>query len=420
MKIYNALSAKMIDTEKQLSDQSGRMDRVEDKTKHQDTRLDSQEREIKLLREQMAKMGDMGAPGVMREMDERACKENNLVVHRVRESVEMDTRARISHDKRVIQELLDELGVEVGVEQDTKFVRRLGAMSSNGSGEEEREPRPLLVGLIHRYHSEVILENCWKLSEKEDPALRAVSIVRDLTARQRAGEKDMYKEAARKNMARTQENIETNMAFKIVGPRGSKREILAPLLGGQEVNTEGEVIWAREGDTGYSGRGMRARRRVGEAAATYPNSLVVGGPEGGTRSLGTAQGQSKGAQSQGSPHQGQGSMRGQGGRGRGGGHRDGRTAPWQGRARGSRDYRHQEGGGDWQEVGGRGSVRRRDLTRSPQEGRGPPEKRVNNMASPSSTSSQPIIISPNKYRILGEEGVADRDEDGEFKDDAVY
>ena len=65
-------------------------------------------------------------------------------------------------------------------------------------------------------------------------------------------------------------------------------------------------------------------------------------------------------------------------------------------------------------------MRRRDLTRSPQEGRGPPEKRVNNMASPSSTSSQPIIISPNKFRILGEEGVADRDEDGEFKDDAVY
>ena len=69
------------------------------------------------------------------------------------------------------------------------------------------------------YHSEVHLENCWKLSMVEDPALRAVSIVKDLTARHRAGEKEMYKEAASKNISKTEENIENNMAFKIVGPR---------------------------------------------------------------------------------------------------------------------------------------------------------------------------------------------------------
>ena len=51
------------------------------------------------------------------------------------------------------------------------------------------------------YHSEVNLENCWKLSMVEDPALSAVSIVKDLTARHRAGEKEMYKEAARKNLS---------------------------------------------------------------------------------------------------------------------------------------------------------------------------------------------------------------------------
>ena len=66
---------------------------------------------------------------------------------------------------------------------------------------------PSLVGLVHRYHSEVILENCWKLSGMDAPALRAVSIVKDLTAKQRAGEKEMYKEAPIKNLSRTEENI---------------------------------------------------------------------------------------------------------------------------------------------------------------------------------------------------------------------
>ena len=162
----------------------------------------------------------------MREMDKRASKENNLVVHRVREADVVDSRWRIAYDKRVIQGLLDELGVDIGVEQDIKFVRRLGARSSDGDGEGESYPRPILVGLVHRYHSEIILENCWKLSEVEDPVLRAVSIVKDLTARQRAGEKEMYKEAARKNISRSQEDIQANMAYKIIGGRGSKREIL--------------------------------------------------------------------------------------------------------------------------------------------------------------------------------------------------
>ena len=258
------------------------------------------------------------------------------------------------YDKRVIQGLL-------------------GARSSDGDGEGERDPRPILVGLVHRYHSEIILENCWKLSEVEDPVLRAVSIVKDLTARQRAGEKEMYKEAARKNISRSQEDIQANIAYKIVGGRGSKREILEPLLGGQQTNSDGEVIWDREGDTGFSARGRMARRRLGAAAATYPNSLTVGRPEGGTgwgQNLGTALGQTGGHSG---PHQSQcmtgGVTRG---RGRGAGQISGRgrTAPWQARAGGSRDHQQQHwqqeaGGREWQDVGRRGSTRTRDISLSP-------------------------------------------------------
>ena len=68
--------------------------------------------------------------------------------------------------------------MDIGVEQDTKFVRRLGARTTADNGENKRDPRPILVGLVHRYHSKIILENSWKLSEVDDRALSAVSIVK--------------------------------------------------------------------------------------------------------------------------------------------------------------------------------------------------------------------------------------------------
>ena len=154
---------------------------------------------------------------MMREMDERSAKENRLVFHRVGEE---DARVRIAFDKRIGQQILNHLGVEIGVEQDIKSVRRLGARTREGHEEEARGPRPILVVFVHRYHAEVILESCWKLSEANDPELRAVSIVKDLTLKQRAREKEIYKEVARKNLSRSQEDVEANMAYKVVGPRG--------------------------------------------------------------------------------------------------------------------------------------------------------------------------------------------------------
>ena len=85
LKVTNALATRVEGTEKQLTEQAGRMDRAEDKDKLQDTRLDKQDREIKELREQVARLGDLGGPSVVREMDERGVKVNNLLFHRVEE-----------------------------------------------------------------------------------------------------------------------------------------------------------------------------------------------------------------------------------------------------------------------------------------------------------------------------------------------
>ena len=115
-----------------------------------------------------------------------------------------------------------------------------------------REPRPLLVGFLHRQHSELIQNNSWKLSELSDPGMRTVSVVKDLTMKQRSGKKELLREAARKNCDRNQEELERNIAHKVVGRRGSKREILCPLRFGENIDEEGEVVWDRE-DTGATG-----------------------------------------------------------------------------------------------------------------------------------------------------------------------
>ena len=57
MKMINSLAARVGETEKQLTVQSERVYRVEEKDRMQDSRLDMQEREIKALREDLSQLG---------------------------------------------------------------------------------------------------------------------------------------------------------------------------------------------------------------------------------------------------------------------------------------------------------------------------------------------------------------------------
>ena len=151
-----------------------------------------------------------------------------------------------------------------------------------------REPRPLLVGFLHRQHSELIQNNSWKLSELSDPGMRTVSVVKDLTMKQRLGKKELLREAARKNCDRNQEELERNIAYKVVGRRGSKREILAPLRFGENIDEEGEVVWDRE-DTGATGGRRMAR---GEEGGCNLPKLLTGGETRRRDSLGSDSGYS--------------------------------------------------------------------------------------------------------------------------------
>ena len=392
MKMVTALSSKVGENEKQLAEQSTRLDKVEDKDMAQDMRLDGQEKEIKELCEVISKLSDKGGASAVREMDERATKENNLVFHRVVESGEGEARLRIAQDKVNIQELSRAMGVEVGVD-DFKFVRRLGPGNSDTVREGGRDdPRPLLVGFVHRHHAELVVQNSWRLAEADILAMREVSVVKDLTQRQRAGERELFKEAARKNLSRSRDNIEGNFAFKIVGKRGAKREILAPLRNGEFINEDGEVVWTTDtgGATGGS-KTARGGRRTGPAAATYPNCVGLGRPGGTDQSLGIAREQS---------------LRGALGRG-GGRERGGGVKRW--RMEGNRDYQQEAWG-------------HRDVQQSTPDRTGPPEKRVDSRDSPKADTKEDSSPNPDLevVEVVVEEMVeqmVEQEEDEEVEED---
>ena len=101
-----------------------------------------------------------------------------MLFHRVEEAGTGDARMRVDHDMMAIQRLLMVMGLEMDVEKATKVVRRVGARSSDGNGDEGRELRPLLVGFVHQHHTEAILSSSWRLARDENPTMQAVSVVK--------------------------------------------------------------------------------------------------------------------------------------------------------------------------------------------------------------------------------------------------
>ena len=174
---------------------------------------------------------------VLTEIDDRMDKSNNLVVHRVPEPTSNDPKDREAHDDSFIRVLMDTfLDIKgMDTENKVKFIRRLRKKS------EGDEPRPILLGLRFTADLELVLDRSWMLGQSKNSTAEQINIVRDLTARQRQREADMVKEACRKNLKRSVEEVEQNMVYKVVGRKGGKREIKVPLRGSEVLDLEGRV-----------------------------------------------------------------------------------------------------------------------------------------------------------------------------------
>jgi hypothetical protein len=147
------------------------------------------------------------------EMSLREEKRKNVVIHGLAEPRGEDGWTRMEEDRKKLNKLFEILDINVVVETDVEFCRRIGEKSD--------KPRPLVVGFYTEWAKNTLLKNSKYLVGSE---MDMVSIVQDLTEKQRKTERDMLVEAERRNREDLNDQDRAkNLLWKVVGKKGQKR-----------------------------------------------------------------------------------------------------------------------------------------------------------------------------------------------------
>jgi hypothetical protein len=125
---------------------------------------------------------------VYEEMNLREEKRRNVIIHGMVEPEGADGRSRMEADRRKLDEMFTIVDVNLTVESDVEFCRRIG--------EKAERSRPLIVGFYSEWAKSELLRSSKRLA---DSNMSSVSVVPDLTEKQRKAERDMLEEAQRKN-----------------------------------------------------------------------------------------------------------------------------------------------------------------------------------------------------------------------------
>ena len=156
---------------------------------------------------------DDTSDAVFSELNEREKRKRNLIVHGVQEAGNevKDGKLQRSHDLQKLEDLANALDVVIEVSTSLKSVKRLGKKSEN--------PRPLLLSFNTVKEKESMLDSASKLKDQED--WNSVSLVQDLTKKQRQQEQSLREKRDKMNAERSEED-EKNWEWKLVGRRGER------------------------------------------------------------------------------------------------------------------------------------------------------------------------------------------------------
>jgi hypothetical protein len=139
----------------------------------------------------------------------------NLILHGVDEQPDeiRGNQERMEKDKARCEKIFKAIQARTK-KDDLRFCRRIG--------ERGAEPRPIVVGLENEEEKRHILG---RARELRNTRFKDVSIVPDLTRKQRNREARMKDEAEEKNKSLTAEERSRNIKWLVVGRRGEKRII---------------------------------------------------------------------------------------------------------------------------------------------------------------------------------------------------
>ena len=86
------------------------------------------------------------------------------------------------------------------------------------------------------------MERAPRLSRHSEEEFRCISIVADLTQKQRKLEQDMFKRADKLNLERTSDQVSKNLVHKVLGRRGERILRQVELRENEVVNDQGRVV----------------------------------------------------------------------------------------------------------------------------------------------------------------------------------
>ncbi len=206
----------------QLGENNKRHEDTERKVDENSRKINENTAEINKLKEEMKKMAErvdrdrnVRDDKLYDEMQEREVRRLNLVLHGLAEAPEQVrvNRDRQEADRAKCEEVFEAMRANMKKE-DIRFCRRLGEKSSVA--------RPLIIGLENEEKKRHILTRARNL---KGTRFEEVSVVPDLTRKQREIEDRMRQEAEDRNKKLTSEDLNNNLRWIVVGRRGEKRLI---------------------------------------------------------------------------------------------------------------------------------------------------------------------------------------------------
>ena len=197
---------------------------------------------------------------VFDELREREARKKNLVIHQIPEPPESLDKGgqRKEHDTQKVLDIFGFLQVPVRKEG-IKFIYRAGEKPDNG------KPRPIILSLKNIAEKEAIMDSARNLANSN---FSHISIVPDLTQRQRKDEERLRKEAERRN-AEMEKDEAQNWEWVLVGTRGERRLIKRKVFVQDRRNTY-------QGDKStYVPRGSSFRRNQTAPHLTGANTVQL-------------------------------------------------------------------------------------------------------------------------------------------------
>ncbi len=269
------ITRKMRAVETKVTELGETVEEVRDNVNEVKSKVSTLEGLVKKAEEKAATAAEKNNDIIFEELREREARRLNLVLHGIAEcNREAATgREKQAWDKDQCIKVFQGMGLDYDSEV-IKFCRRVGPVMEG--------PRPLIIGFYTDMERSMVLR---RVSRLADTNFSDISIAPDLTRRQRKEEKDIWADMEARNAARTDEQVQKNLFWAVVGARGEKRLLLQPARAEQERQRGGRGRRGRpqfnpgRGGAATRGQTLGARGRGSRPNNRLASQVAAGGDE---------------------------------------------------------------------------------------------------------------------------------------------